>query len=437
MAEPTLILQHLVAGGAWRVVRYGGLPLDGNTILSLERWGDGDCAVWLESLADGIAVELGALGMIPLSATEDRATPLRAEDLAGETNWTGICVAVDGDHRGKALDGRMRDALDAAAPKGAILPVLTKDSIPDLVLPPQLAELNCDFVETWTTGPEAICDHMLAITRITVPDRRAFISYRRCDSSAMADQLHTALVKADFDVFMDTVDVPPASRFQDVLLEELAHKALVVVLDSPGYAASRWCQEELSFAEQHGLGLVIVQTPVYKDASGLSVPFRPLSMPFSPPVVVLSDSDLKHVAVKPEERLLTPAAMANAVIQIKIEHQRALVARRKQLHAEFLACLQSEGIDPDIGLDGLFHVCEPGGTDVAFSVGLTARRPKLEEMHRCFSRRKRDGILVGLLAGLRGHRRRLYDWISDQTTIKLFDVIEMPELARKLREGKL
>lgn len=437
MSAPTLVFQHQVDGGVWQVTPYGGLPLDGNTILSLERWGDGDCSVWLGSLAESIAVELGALGAIAQSTTDERAAPLRAQDLAGETTWSGVCVAVDGDHRGRPLESRMRAALDATDPKGAVLPVLTRNCSPNLVLPPQLAELNCDFVEDWATGPEAICDHMLAAARITVPDRRAFISYRRCDSSAMADQLHTALVKADFDVFMDTVDVPPASRFQDVLLEELAHKALVLVLDSPGYAASRWCQEELSFAEQHGLGLVVVRTPEHRDASGSPVPFKPLALPFSPPVVVLGDSDLVDETVPPEQRVLSAPAMESAVIQIKIEHQRALVARRKQLHAEFVACLQSEGLDPNIGLDGLFHVCEPGETDVAFSVGLTARRPQLAEMHRCFSRRKKDGVLVGLLAGLRGHRRRLYDWISDQTTIRLFDVIEMPELARKLREGKL
>lgn len=78
--------------------------------------------------------------------------------------------------------------------------------------------------------------------------RRVFVSYRRAEAANAALQLHDVLGGAGFDVFLDTHDVRPAEDFQATLWHRLCDSDVVVMLDTPGYFASRWTAAELGRA---------------------------------------------------------------------------------------------------------------------------------------------------------------------------------------------
>lgn len=78
--------------------------------------------------------------------------------------------------------------------------------------------------------------------------RRVFVSYRRTEARAAAQQLHDELSGKGFDVFLDTHDIRPAEPFQDVLFHRLCDSDVMVMLDTPTYADSKWTRQEMGRA---------------------------------------------------------------------------------------------------------------------------------------------------------------------------------------------
>jgi hypothetical protein len=90
---------------------------------------------------------------------------------------------------------------------------------------------------------------------------RAFISYRRADSQALADQLFDGLNARGFRVFLDRPCGTPGRSFPPLLAEQLIDKRLVVVIESPSVSRSAWTQAEILFARLYRLGLVSIEMP--------------------------------------------------------------------------------------------------------------------------------------------------------------------------------
>jgi len=97
-------------------------------------------------------------------------------------------------------------------------------------------------------GLEALAAVVLECLGLLRRQRRVFVSYRRGEAAQVALQLHEGLGEAGFDVFLDTYDVRPAEDFQAVLWHRLCDSDVVVMLDTPGYFASRWTAAELGRA---------------------------------------------------------------------------------------------------------------------------------------------------------------------------------------------
>ncbi len=71
-------------------------------------------------------------------------------------------------------------------------------------------------------GRQYIADHIekyinyaFESMRLLRENRKLFISYRRTDSSAVANQLFDAFVRNNYDVFLDTYSINPAKNFQE------------------------------------------------------------------------------------------------------------------------------------------------------------------------------------------------------------------------------
>lgn len=93
--------------------------------------------------------------------------------------------------------------------------------------------------------------------------RRAFVSYKRSDSSGVAIQLFEYLEQHNFDVFLDTHSIRKSEPFQDELWQRMIDSDVVVLLSTENYLDSEWTQQELSNANLASIGLVQIVWPEY------------------------------------------------------------------------------------------------------------------------------------------------------------------------------
>lgn len=75
--------------------------------------------------------------------------------------------------------------------------------------------------------------------------RMVFLSHRRSDARAVAEQLHDELIKNRFWPFVDRFDIDPAEDVQQRIHAALEETAFVVLVESPAAVTSQWVLEEL------------------------------------------------------------------------------------------------------------------------------------------------------------------------------------------------
>lgn len=134
---------------------------------------------------------------------------------------------------------------------------------------------------------QGLVDEVLALAWLRRRERRVFISYRRCDSQAIARQLFHAFSLLGYEVFLDDASIPHTADFQRELKWWLNDADLLLALISPNFGSSTWCVEEFSFAQRQGIGALAVRWPQVLYGQGAGV------LPFVDPPNV-------KVAVSPE-----------------------------------------------------------------------------------------------------------------------------------------
>lgn len=111
---------------------------------------------------------------------------------------------------------------------------------------------------------DAIVNYALESFRLLRQNRKLFISYRRSDSFKVADQLFEALVRCNYDVFLDTYSIAAATNFQEELHHRLTDCDVLVQLYTSGFKDSKWCTEEIVSANQKQIGVVELIWPEVK-----------------------------------------------------------------------------------------------------------------------------------------------------------------------------
>ncbi|MBS4005890.1 MAG: toll/interleukin-1 receptor domain-containing protein [Afipia sp.] len=129
-----------------------------------------------------------------------------------------------------------------------VIPVICDGQTFDADIPESLRPLNGVKVHSKDPQLVELSTALLECVGLLRRQRRVFISYRRTEARRAAQQLHDELAAKGFDVFLDTHDIRPAEPFQDVLFHRLCDSDVMVMLDTPSYAASRWTQLELGRA---------------------------------------------------------------------------------------------------------------------------------------------------------------------------------------------
>lgn len=110
----------------------------------------------------------------------------------------------------------------------------------------------------------AFVNYALEALRLLRQNRKLFISYRRNESTAIANQLFDALVRCNYDVFLDTYSIGAAKNFQEELHHRLSDCDILIQLYTNEFKTSKWCLEEITAANQKQIGVIELVWPGLK-----------------------------------------------------------------------------------------------------------------------------------------------------------------------------
>lgn len=163
--------------------------------------------------------------------------------------------------------------------------------------------------------------------------RRVFISYKRSDSVAVANQLYDMLSRQQFDVFLDTYAIRGAADFQAVLHHRITDSDVLIQLNSPNFMDSDWCKEEISEANARQVGVLQLNWPGADPglANQLSMARKLETVDFNGDSYQRSDATLKD------------AVLTEIAAKVELLRARNIAARQDGLTAEFVKEAERQG----------------------------------------------------------------------------------------------
>jgi hypothetical protein len=88
--------------------------------------------------------------------------------------------------------------------------------------------------------------------------RKVFISYRRSDAEATAEQIFEDLWAAKYFTFLDKNQLPAGEVVQSRVMSSLAEMDFVLLIDSPDAGRSPWVMAEVTYALERGIPVCAV-----------------------------------------------------------------------------------------------------------------------------------------------------------------------------------
>ena len=441
--------------------------------------------VWTESGADRFAVDLfegvpvvtpGAIVIVPADTAEarNRAQDLLSEllevlltsGLAANARSGGMVTSEDPTAEAWFADVNRRKLLvivcDATAPLAdrgwfsqwqtaapeSIIPVFPAGANPTALLPTDdLRKINASF---WSKSVTEAVPSILSAVGLTAEEHRVFISYRRVETEPLAEQLFDRLTHEGFEVFLDRFSIEPGVDFQRRLNQELADKAMVVLLESACISSSKWTQHEIDYTKRFRLGLLALRLPVSKPLRSIDVDLRyqiRRSYFESPPLAVSNPlyGAPGGSGKEPPKLLrwgrLTGMALDNVVARIKWTHDQAIFRRRHYLRDTMTTALRSAGVTKaSLQTDGLL-VAEAVDNSNRYSIWMTTRPPEFGDFHTAHPKTLiaplSKGIVIGPTALLERRRKDRLDWLRGLCKFECLDESEIRTAAEKIKEGTL
>lgn len=207
-----------------------------------------------EALTERLTSALSELGLPKESMNflEEGSGPDRQKNLPTIAIFLGYQGADDDPHD---------DLIELLEDSSVVIPVVKDLNQISNYLPSSLLHINAIEASLPDHNIERIVTLVLENFKLLRRERRVFISYKRSDSQAVANQLYDALDARGFDVFIDIRSVPPAEDFQDILWHRLTDSDVVVLLDTKGFRESRWTTEELAKANLSNIQILHMLWP--------------------------------------------------------------------------------------------------------------------------------------------------------------------------------
>lgn len=164
--------------------------------------------------------------------------------------------------------------------------------------------------------------------------RKIFISYKRDESTSVAIQLYEALEKNNFDVFLDTHSIKQGEPFQDELWHRMADCDVIVLLNTPKFLESEWCEKEIAEASATQIGVIQLIWPNHKLERMAEVCF--------PTDLKETDFIVNNYNDKDYSKF-TDVFLENVVRQVESVRARNLASRQDSLITDFLNIARKYG----------------------------------------------------------------------------------------------
>jgi hypothetical protein len=412
------IFVHRADAGAVRAIRVSGLAEPGRRVLVVAAAGTG--AGKADTLADALAEELAQSESAP-------GLPVRVEPW-DDGDWTSLAdvelsllVALS------SGDAWVEEPWQEPWLKTAderVLPVLPLSLQPSTakLFAGKLQSINAAF---WRDEVSELIPAILARLGYTAEVPRIFISYRRNEAQALANQLFDALTRRNFEVFLDHVSVPPGLYFQRRLAQQLGDKTVVLVIESAGLLNSEWTRYEIATAQLNGLALIGLQVP-----GGVRIPSIDESRRINLKRTDFVDGQWSAEAELLEERL------EDVVLRIVAEHDRGLRWRFALVRRSIEAALAAEGLS--FRPAGRATLCIEKDDGRKYRVWICSRAPEFDDFHavglQCAAVDPADGgAVVGTTALLEPVRQQRFVWLSDLSKLRLYDLREVGRAASEIK----
>jgi hypothetical protein len=296
-------------------------------------------------------------------------------------------------------------------------------------IPVSLRKINAIAIGTSFENFDRTAALVLEGFRLLRRERKLFISYKREDSQALANQLYDALDGRGFDVFIDTRSVPPAIDFQEVLWHRLSDSDVVVLIDTPEFRKSRWTKEELARANMTNIQILHLLWPGQPEDSESS---------FSH-FHTLSTDHFKSGAVLDKTSTLIHQAVDDICMQTERMRARAIQARYNYLLDGFCDAVRDCGLNPDVQPQRWISVQLSKGKELA--VVPTIGIPTSERINLVYDDIKSAGNGTAGIWVLYDNRGVLKTWLEHlawldvHLPIRTFKMTELPSLCAALKEA--
>lgn len=164
--------------------------------------------------------------------------------------------------------------------------------------------------------------------------RKVFISYKRDESTSVAIQLYEALEKNNFDVFLDTHSIKQGEPFQDELWHRMTDCDVILLLNTPKFLESEWCEKEIAEASVKQIGIIQAIWPNHRLERMAEVCF---------PYTLSESNFLKGIYDNKDTSKLNDETINNLVNQVESIRARNLASRQDNLITEFLNSARKYG----------------------------------------------------------------------------------------------
>jgi hypothetical protein len=285
-----------------------------------------------EILRNTLRRHFSELGIPPahLSFLDD--TTVSARDRKAPTVGAYIGLTRSYPPASSALTDLLRDAT-------MVVPVVAELEHFSEFVPDELRTVNGMALQPEDPDLNCVASVLLEGLNLLRPSRRLFISYRRTQTQGVAIQLYELLDRHGFDVFLDTHSIRPGEPFQEVLWHRLADTDVIVLLDSPGFLASRWTTAELAQANSTNIQILQLIWPgsMMHAAAAFSNPFT------LAPAQFLDSTDTLGATAR-----LNDSCLDQVAADVESLRARALAARHTYLVQEFCAEAAAAGFAPRV-----------------------------------------------------------------------------------------
>jgi hypothetical protein len=308
-----------------------------------------------------------------------------------------------------ARDAAMAGSLSEVMAAGCVMIPVVDDlaayaeSVPDCLRP-----VN-GFAWDGAEPEERLCRLVMEELGIEESQRRVFISHKREDGIAVAEQLHDHLSHSGFRPFIDRFHIPSGRDVQAEIADHLEDCALILVVETPLAHKSDWVFDEVQYGVSHQLGL-----------HGLTWPGAVDQIPGSGfvPRQRLANSD---IASSRGYDILTDDALARVGAAVEAEHARSIVSRRRYLLVSVQEAAQDAGLVSTLLPGWRMVVTGQGGSSV---VQVTPRLPTVDDMYQLDGVRDAlpgspPGILVHAARRVPDTRRKVLAWAGGTRDLTL------------------